>query len=63
MENYDESGNIKGPDEKGEIQFWSYSGIEDIANHKNTKIDTLKQIAQHWGEGTEIGDAARKNLK
>lgn len=37
--------------------------LEAIANHKNSKLDTLDQIAQKFKEGTEIGDAARKNMK
>lgn len=39
------------------------STIEAIAKHKNTKDDTLDQIAKKWKQGTEIGDAARDNLK
>ena len=37
--------------------------IQAIAKHKNTKSDTLDQIAQKWKQGTELGDAARENLK
>ena len=37
--------------------------IEAIAKNKNTKTDTLNQIAKKWKQGTEIGDAARDNLK
>jgi hypothetical protein len=65
MENYEED---KKNAESGKLlQQSKYVSdnwaLEEIAKHKNTKLDTLNQMVQKFPEGSKIGDIVRNRLK